>query len=100
MTAHTPVALLKAQLNLDHDLDEALLAHKLAAADAWIAKHTGQPFPEDAPADLTEAALQLAAFWYEQREAASFGLATAPVPFGVYELLQGHRDAVTGHVPA
>lgn len=98
MAAHTSTALLKAQLNLDHDLDAALLAQKLAAAEMWIGRHTGQPFPEDAPADLTEAALQLAAYWYEQREAASFGLATAPVPFGVYELLQGHRDAVTGHV--
>ncbi len=98
MPALTSLALLKAQLNLDptHNLDDELLAHKLAAAEAWIATHTGTLFVAE-PA-LTEAALQLASFWYEQREAASFGISTQPIPFGVLELLRPYRDEVTGHV--
>lgn len=92
----TSLFLLKAQLNLDHSLDDELLAHKLAAAEAWIVQHTGAPFAAE-PA-LTEAALQLAAYWYEQREAASFGVSTQPIPFGVLELLRPYRLEVTGHV--
>ena len=100
MSAITALALLKAQLNLDHDADDALLAHKLDAAETWIARHIGSAFPDPAPPDLTEAALQLGAYWYEQREAASFGVSTNAVPFGVYDLLQAHREAVTGNVAA
>lgn len=98
MTATTPLNLLKSQLNLDHDLDDALLAHKLDAAEIWIGRHTGTAFTAG-DAVLTEAALQLAAYWYEQRESAS-DVTMRPVPFGVYELLAPYREAVTGHVEA
>lgn len=98
MTAQTPVSLLKSQLNLDHDLDDALLAYKLDAAETWIANHTGIAF-DGANAAMTEAALQLASFWYEQREGAS-DVSLRPVPFGVRELLSSFRDEVTGHVVA
>jgi len=97
MTALTPVILLKSQLNLDRDLDDALLAHKLDAAEIWIGHYTGVPFAAG-DAALTEAALQLAAYWYEQREAASFDVSTKPVPFGVRDLLDSYREQVTGHV--
>lgn len=98
MTHQTPLSLLKAQLNImpDSVLDDELLAHKLRVAEAWIATHTGEPFDSDEPAQV-EAALMLAAYWFEQREAASFGTSTALVPFGVYELLAPFRVAVTGH---
>lgn len=96
MTATTPLNLLKSQLNLDHDLDDALLAHKLDAAEIWIGHHTGTDFVAG-DAVLTEAALQLAAYWYEQRESAS-NVTMRPVPFGVYELLAPYREQVTGHV--
>lgn len=98
MAALTPIALLKSQLNLDHDLDDALLAHKLDAAEVWIGHHTGTAFAAG-DAVLTEAALQLAAYWYEQRESAS-DVTMRPVPFGVYELLASYREAVTGYVKA
>ena len=99
--SRTPVELLRAQLRLDTAEDDAFLAHKLAAAEAWVQGHIGAPLPEgDVPAPLTEAVLQLAAFWYEQREAAFIGLSGAPIPFGVTALLQSYREEVTGHVSA
>ncbi|NDW43659.1 head-tail connector protein [Ruegeria sp. PrR005] len=96
MTATTPVSLLKSQLNLDYDLDDALLAHKLDAAEIWIGNYTGYPF-EAGNAVQTEAALQLAAYWYEVRESAS-DVTMRPVPFGVYELLAPYVKQVTGYV--
>lgn len=96
MMAQTPLALLKQQLNLDHDLDDALLEHKLNAAEAWAGAFMGWPFDGSAP--QTEAVLQLAAHWYENREAA--GPSSTPIPFGVTELLRPYRDEVTGHVAA
>lgn len=97
MAALTPITLLRLQLNLDHNLDDALLAHKLATAELWIEKHTGAAFDAADPV-LTEAALQLAALWYEQREAASFDTIIAQVPFGVRDLLSSYRESVTGYV--
>ena len=94
-----PLALIKAQLNLEHDLDDALLQHKLNVAQEWISNFTGTPFAEPVPAALTEAALQLAADWYVQREGASDVRLTA-VPFGVLELISPYRESVTGHVAA
>lgn len=95
----TPLALLKAQLTLEHDLDDALLSHKLAVAEEFIGNHTGTPFADrdPVPASLTEAALMLAAHWYLNRESAS-DLRLMPVPFGVHELLAPYKEQVTGHV--
>jgi len=95
----TSLGLLKAQLNLDHDLDNSLLTHKLAVAEDWIGNFIGKPFAahEPVPASLTEAALQLAAYWYSSREAAT-DIRLSAVPFGVLELLNPYRESVTGHV--
>ena len=93
----TNLSLLKAQLNLDHDLDDALLTHKLNVAEEWIVAYVGTPLPDPVPAPVTEAALQLAAYWFAQREAASFGVSTMAVPFGVHDLLRPYRESVTGH---
>ena len=46
--------------------------------------------PEDVPEPLREAILQLAAWWYAQREAADLDPAR-PVPFSVGELVNEHR---------
>lgn len=97
MPVTTSLSLLKSQLNIDHSQDDALLLHKLEAAEIWVGQYTGTPFTSGNAA-LTEAALQLAAYWYEQREAASFDVSTKPVPFGVHDLLSSFREQVTGHV--
>jgi len=87
------VALLKAQLNLDGTDDDALLTHKIAAAEAWIEAQIGVAFADldPYPASLDEAVLQLAAHWYEQREAVLIGVSANEVPFGVRELIASSR---------
>jgi uncharacterized phage protein (predicted DNA packaging) len=88
------VALLKAQLNLAGSDDDALLAHKIAAAQAWIEDQIGTPFAEidPLPATLDEAVLQLAAHWYENREAVLVGASAAEIPFGVRDLIRPYRE--------
>jgi len=97
MTHQTDLALFKAQLNLlpDDTADDAILAHKLATAEQWIAHHTGKDF-DSTNALMTEAALQLAAYLFEQREAAS-DIRISEAPFSVLRLLQSVKDQVTGH---
>lgn len=97
MMPHTDLALLKAHLNIDHDHDDALLTHKLAAAESWVNDWTGECVNGHSPARVVEAVLQLAAHWYANREAATAG-ALVPVPFGVTDLLRSSSawDTITG----
>ncbi|THF93401.1 MAG: phage gp6-like head-tail connector protein [Sulfitobacter sp. SK025] len=95
--SNVTLGLIKAQLNLEHDLDDGLLRHKLRVAEEWIANHTGKPFVDPIPASFIEAALQLASFWYVNREAAT-DMRLSAVPFGVLELIAPYRESVTGHV--
>ena len=85
--------LLKSQLNIVGTDDDAFLTHKINAAEAWLGNYIGASLDtfDPLPADLTEAVLQLAAYHYEQREAASFGVSTLPIPFGVLDLARPYR---------
>ena len=96
--SRTPLALLKQQLRLDTAEEDALLQHKIDCAEQWISNHVGAPLPDPAPATIIEAALLLASFWFEQREAALLGTSAQPIPFGVHGLLESYREQVTGHV--
>ena len=93
------LALLKAQLSMSPgaSFDDPLLDHKLSTAQTWVANYIGTPLPDPVPATITEACIQLAAYWFQQREAVSFGVSMQPVPFGIRELLSPYRLAVTGH---
>lgn len=86
-----PVALLKAQLYIEHDLDDALLTQKLDAAEGYVAAFIGGTLPDPVPPAMLQAVLMLAAHWFETREAAVAGSAPASVPYGVGELLQSYR---------
>ncbi|WP_417724206.1 head-tail connector protein [Salipiger sp.] len=96
----TSLTLLKSHMAIDHSADDALLAHKLDAAEAWVGNHIGTPFADHDPVPplLTEAAMQLAAYWYAQREAVAYGTGMVPVPFGVHAMLASHKKQVVGHV--
>lgn len=86
--------LLKSQMNLTGTDDDALLSHKIAAAEQWISDQIGKDMADidPMPATLTEAVLQLAAAWYEQREAVLIGIGANEVPFGVRDLIRPYRE--------
>lgn len=97
----TSLSLFKAQLNLGPDdvVDDVLLQHKLDAAELWVVRHIGRAVRDGEYATVIEAVLQLAAHWFEQREAVTFGGSGAPIPFGVHDMLAPYRESVTGYVP-
>ncbi len=66
---------------------ERLLGFKLTDTDE---------LPDGAPADLELAVLQLAADWYENREASLIGITGRPIPFGVQEIVNEYRRYTFG----
>lgn len=92
---------LKAQLAFTDDIggeDYALLELKLNAAQNHVERLLGfrlaETFGGDGqdpvPPSIEEAILQLAAWWYENREAAGPG--AREVPFGVREIIAEYRE--------
>jgi Phage gp6-like head-tail connector protein len=91
---------LKSQLNQTLDVDDTLITSKILAAQQHIERLLGfgieatyggsgqSPIPDD----LKEAVMQLAAWWYEQRETALVGVSSQSVPFGVTEIVQEYRS--------
>lgn len=66
---------------------ERLLGYKLTDAEQ---------LPDGPPADLEMAVLQLAADWYENREASLVGVAAQAIPFGVREIVNEYRNYTFG----
>lgn len=95
---------MKQQLNLTPDLgadDDALIAGKIAAAQALIERYLGYKievnYPGDElPAALKEAVMQLTAHWYENREATLVGVSAQPLPFGVMDIVTEYREFTFG----
>lgn len=92
---------LKEQLAFTDDIgavDDALLTRKLDAAQNQVERLLGFKIEETfggvdqdpVPPALVEAVSQLAAWWYEQREAAGDG--AREVPFGVREIITEYRE--------
>lgn len=92
---------IKEQLSFTDDIgsvDDVMLKRKLDAAQNHVERLLGFKIEEafggegqDAiPPALIEAVSQLAAWWYEQREAA--GEASREVPFGVREIVTEYRE--------
>ncbi|MCJ8053889.1 head-tail connector protein [Shinella curvata] len=97
------LAQLKEQLNFDEDLgtaDDVLLGRKIEAAQNHIERLLGFKIGETyggteqeaIPPSLVEAVLQLAAHWYENREATLVGVTAEELPFGVWEIVREYRD--------
>lgn len=87
----------KAHMNIVLDDDDALIAGKIAAAEAWIGKFIGsalddaEAFPDGTPEPLKEAVRQLVAHLYENREASLVGLNMADVSPGLFDLMNPYR---------
>jgi len=92
------VADAKAHMNISGDADDALIADKLATAEAWIGQFIGRPlddataFPDGTPEPLKEATRQLVAHLYENREATLVGLNMVDVSPGLFDLMAPYRD--------
>lgn len=100
------LAQMKEHLNLTEDLgtaDDALIGRILAAAQNHVERllgfkievnfpPTGTPPVSDVPAALVECVCQLAAHWYENREATLVGVSAQELPFGVWEIVREYRE--------
>lgn len=94
------VAELKEQLNLSGSDDDALLSQKIDAAQAHVDRNLGFAIEDQfggedqdpVPEPLREAVLQLAAWWYEQREAGLVGHRVETAPYSVSEIVQEYRE--------
>jgi uncharacterized phage protein (predicted DNA packaging) len=88
---------LKSHCNVTVSFDDAVLTRLLAAATAHVERLLGfklddeDELPAGAPADLELAILQLAAHWYENREAVTLGVNAAPLPMGVADVVNEYR---------
>lgn len=89
---------LQAQAGLTLDAPEedlALLNEKGRAAQDHIERLLGykiaDQFGEDVPPALREAVLQLACWWFENRETVNVGNIVTAVPFGVQDIVNEFR---------
>lgn len=97
------VAILKQQLNatgIPGTDDDALIERKIDAAQNHIERLLGFKIEEtyggtdqdEIPPALVEAVCQLAAHWYENREATLVGVNGQELPFGVWQIVNEFRE--------
>lgn len=97
------VAILKQQLNatgIPGTDDDALIERKIEAAQNHIERLLGFKIEEtyggtdqdEIPPALVEAVCQLAAHWYENREATLVGVSAQELPFGVWQIVNEFRE--------
>lgn len=83
--------------------DDNLMARKIAAAQDHIERllgfkievtypPVGEPPVSTIPPALVEAVSQLAAHWYENREATLVGVNAQELPFGVWNIVNEYRE--------
>lgn len=83
-------------LTADQTEDDTLITQKIVAAQTLIERHLGYAFaarfatPQDVPADLLEGIMQLAAWWYENRD--SIIERNNVMPFGLPDIIAANRD--------
>lgn len=97
------VTILKQQLNatgIPGTDDDALIERKIKAAQDHIERLLGFKIEETyggtdqdpIPPALVEAVCQLAAHWYENREATLVGVNGQELPFGVWQIVNEYRE--------
>ena len=93
---------LKAHCNVTVTDDDAVLGRCLGAAQAHLPKLLGfalddeDEFPDGTPADVEMAVLQLAAHFYENREATLVGVTAQVLPLSVTEIVAEYRNYTYG----
>lgn len=88
------VADMKQHLNIDaaNTDDDALIQTKIDAAVDFIISYTGNDLTTCVvPGAVLEATRQIAAHFYENREASTVGMSASDLPFGVWDLLAPYR---------
>lgn len=79
-------------LNLTLTDDDALIASKIAAAEAWVGSFLGAPLAGPVPEPVKEAVRQLVASLYENREANAVGVNVGNLDPGFFDLLAPYRE--------
>ena len=84
----------KLHMNVTSDDDDAVIAAKIEAAEAWIGAFVGKPLAEfdPLPEPLREAVRQLVAHLYENREATLVGVQMTDVSPGLFDLMAPYRE--------
>lgn len=87
-------ALAKAHMRVDHTLDDELIGLYIGSAEAAVENYIGKKLADinPLPDDIKHAVLRLTSFFYEFREAVSFGSAPSVMPFGVISTLNAYRE--------
>lgn len=88
------VSLAKLHMNVVGNADDELIQLYADAAETHLGNYIGKIIAEldPVPADLKLAVLRLVAFYYEHREAVSFGDAMRLAPYGVISIANAYRD--------
>ncbi|MCD1634547.1 head-tail connector protein [Martelella mediterranea] len=85
--------LVKSHMKIDGNDDDELIALYIAGAEQYLAGYIGKSLTEldPFPADLKLAVLMLVSFYYEQRNAVSFGIAMKIAPYSVTSIADTYR---------
>ncbi|ANV22848.1 head-tail connector protein [Agrobacterium pusense] len=91
---------MKAQLNILSSEDDEIIGRKIEAAQNHIERLLGFKIEEtyggtdqeEIPPALIEAVCQLAAHWFENREAALVGVSGEDLPFGLWQIVNEYRE--------
>ena len=98
----------KEHLNQSLDLDDDLIERKVAAAQNHVENLLGFKIEDRfgganqdlVPPALSECVCQLAAHWYENREAALVGISAQPLPLSMWDIVNEYRDWSWGEADA
>ncbi|MCO5139289.1 MULTISPECIES: head-tail connector protein [unclassified Shinella] len=94
------LTILKEQLRVDFDDDDATIGRKIAAAQDLIERHLGFKIEdefggagqEEIPPALVEAVCQLVGHWFENREAVIVGVNAQELPLNVRDIIREYRN--------
>ena len=76
--------------------NDVIIQGYIDAAEAWVVTHLRRDldteFASGWPDSILQAVRLMVALWFHNREGVSEGGMTSEVPFGVKDMLAGHRD--------